>query len=98
MLMANRLLERIELFDKLPKDFIFSGNHMSQEVISLEVGRDEQLEHALNKLRDVKKSDFLVGRYISREEAVQLSSDEFLKLTEETFEALLPIYNVMVGK
>ncbi|HWL25562.1 MAG TPA: DUF1054 domain-containing protein [Ureibacillus sp.] len=96
--MANRLLENIEMFDKLPNDFIFSGDHMSQKVISLEVGREDQLEQALIKCRDVKKRDFLVGRYISREEAVQLTPDEFLELAEETFEALIPIYNVMVSK
>ncbi|KGR80491.1 YktB family protein [Ureibacillus manganicus] len=96
--MASRLLEEIEIFNTLPNHFVFSGNHMTQEVISLEVGLEEQLEQALKKCRDVKKRDFLVGRYISREEAVLLSSDEFLELTEETFEALLPIYNVMVNK
>lgn len=94
--MANRLLENKEIFNSLPNDFVFSGNHMSQEVISLEVGRENQLEHALEKLRDVKKRDFLVGRYISREEAVQLSPDEFMNLTKDTFDALLPIYKIMV--
>jgi uncharacterized protein YktB (UPF0637 family) len=96
--MANRLLEKKKMFRSLPNNFIFSGDHMSQNVISLEVGREEQLEQALEKLRDVKKRDFLIGRYISREEAVQLSPDEFVELTKETFEALLPIYKVMVSK
>nr|WP_106783967.1 DUF1054 domain-containing protein [Lysinibacillus timonensis] len=96
--MANRLLENIEEFDQLPANFIFSSDHMSQDAITLEVGRESQLEQALIRLRDVKKSDFLVGRHISREEAVQLSSKEFLKITEETFEALLPIYNIIVDK
>ncbi len=96
--MAERLLDQYELFKKLPKNYIFSGNHMSQEVISLEIGLDSQLEQALTRLRDVKKSDFLVGRYISREEAVQLTPDDFLKLADDTFETLLPIYNVMIGK
>ena len=96
--MANRLLEKIDLFDKLPNHFVFSGNHMSQEVIPLNVGRESQLEQTLMKCRDVKKYDFLVGRYIPRDEVVQLSSDEFMRLAEETFEELIPIYNVMVGK
>ncbi|BDH60997.1 UPF0637 protein [Lysinibacillus sp. PLM2] len=97
-IMAKRLLENIEIFDNLPNNFIFSNNHMSQDAISLEIGREEKLEHALTYLHDVKKSDFLVGRHISREEAVQLSSDQFLSIAEETFEALLPIYNVMINK
>ncbi|MDI7743756.1 DUF1054 domain-containing protein [Lysinibacillus fusiformis] len=96
--MATRLLNNIELFDKLPNDFILSGDHMSQDSISLKTGREKQLEELLIRLRDVKKGEFLVGRHISREDASKLSSDEFLQLTEETFEALLPIYNKIIGK
>lgn len=96
--MASRLLEQIENFDKLHDDFIISGDHMSQDAISLKTGREEHLEKLLVRLRDVKKGEFLVGRHISREEAINLSSDQFLHLAEETFEALLPIYNMMIGK
>jgi uncharacterized protein YktB (UPF0637 family) len=96
--MAARLLENKEIFDQLPDDFILSGDHMSQDAISLKVGREDNLEKLIIRLRDVKKGEFLVGRHISREEAVKLSSDQFLQLTEETFEALLPIYNIIIGK
>ncbi|MEK9197631.1 DUF1054 domain-containing protein [Lysinibacillus halotolerans] len=96
--MATRLLNNMEYFNQLPEDFIISGDHMSQDAISLKLGREEQLENLLIRLRDVKKGEFLVGRHISREEAVNLSSEQFLQLTEETFEALLPIYNIIIGK
>ncbi|MFL0507336.1 YktB family protein [Ureibacillus sp. 179-F W5.1 NHS] len=96
--MATRLLKNMEYFNQLPEDFIISGDHMSQDAISLKLGREEQLENLLIRLRDVKKGEFLVGRHISREEAVNLSSEQFLQLTEETFEALLPIYNIIIGK
>lgn len=96
--MAARLLDNIDIFNQLPDDFIISGDHMSQDAISLKIGREEMLEKLLIRLKDVKKGEFLVGRHISREEAVNLSSDQFLQLTEETFEALLPIYNIITGK
>jgi len=96
--MANRLLQNIEVFDKLPDDFVISGDHMKPDALSLVESKEDTLEQLLVRLRDVKKGEFLVGRQIPREEAVTLSSDEFLKLTEETFEKLLPIYNVIVGK
>lgn len=96
--MAARLLDNIDIFNHLPDDFIISGDHMSQDAISLKIGREEMLEKLLIRLRDVKKGEFLVGRHISREEAVKFSSDQFLQLTEETFEALLPIYNIITGK
>lgn len=96
--MATRLLENIHIFNELPEDFIISGDHMSQDAILLKTGREKQLESLLVRLRDVKKGEFLVGRHISRDEAIHLSSDQFLQLTEDTFEALLPIYNIITGK
>lgn len=96
--MAERLLENITIFDELPDDFILSGDHMSQDAISLKTGRDGQLEQLLNRLRNVKKAEFLVGRHIPREEAIKLSSDAFLLLAEETFDTLLPIYKTVTGK
>ncbi|MBM7607828.1 uncharacterized protein YktB (UPF0637 family) [Lysinibacillus composti] len=96
--MANRLLQNIEVFDKLPDDFVISGDHMKPDALSLVESKEDTLEQLLVRLRDVKKGEFLVGRQIPREEAVTLSSDEFLKLTEETFEKLLPIYNVIIGR
>lgn len=96
--MANRLLENLDAFNQLSDHFIISGDHMSQDAISLKLGREEILEQLLTRLRDVKKDEFLVGRHIPREEAVNLSSDEFLSLTEETFDALMPIYNIITGR
>ena len=96
--MASRLLKSIDVFNQVPDDFILSGDHMSQDAISLKMGREEQLEKMLLRLRDVKKGEFLVGRHISREEASNLSSEQFLKIAEETFDTLLPIYNIIIGK
>ena len=35
------------------------------------------------RLKDVKKAEFLVGRHISKEEAVQLTEEEFLNLQKK---------------
>ncbi|WP_332647864.1 YktB family protein [Lysinibacillus sp. 54212] len=96
--MAERLLSNLELFDALPGDFVISGDHMSPEATSLGESREQLLEQLILRLRNVKKGEFLVGRHISVEQAIALSSDEFLQLTQETFDRLLPIYNVMVNK
>lgn len=96
--MADRLLQHINIFDQLSENFVISGDHMSPHAIPLSEARDEQLKQLLVRLRDVKKGEFLVGRHIPAEEAIKLSSDEFMQLAEETFDDLLPIYNLMVGK
>lgn len=96
--MANRLISSIEAFQELPDDFIISGDHMSPTAIPLNEAMDGKLEELLVRLRDVKKGEFLVGRHIPRERCINLSSEEFLKLAEETFEDLIPIYDIITGK
>ena len=96
--MADRLLQNIELFDTLSDDFIISGDHMSPESVTLGDARDGKLHQLLTRLRDVKKGEFLVGRHISEEDAISMSPEQFTAMTEQTFESLLPIYNVIVGK
>lgn len=97
--MAERLLAHKSLLEQLPNDFIVSGDHMSPEAISLEEAKEEDnLEALLIRLRDVKKGEFLIGRHIPKEQATKLTASELHQLTEETFESLLPIYNIIVGK
>ena len=92
---AERLLAKKTLFNELPNDFIISGDHMSPLAIPLSEAKDEKLEQYLVRLRDVKKGEFLVGRHIPREEAITLSADDLHGIIEETFDALLPIYNII---
>lgn len=96
--MAERLLAHQDDFDKLSEDFVISGDHMSPSAVPLREARDEQLKQLLERLRDVKKGEFLVGRHIPAKEAIKLSSDEFMQLAEETFDNLLPIYHRIIGK
>ena len=96
--MAERLLAHQDAFDQLSEDFVISGDHMSPSAVPLREARDEQLKQLLERLRDVKKGEFLVGRHIPAKEAIKLSSDEFMQLAEETFDNLLPIYHRIIGK
>lgn len=96
--MAERLLSQIKLFDTLSDDYIISGNHMSPDATPLREARDEQLPQLITRLRDVKKGEFLVGRHIPADEATHMTPAQFEQFTTETFESLLPIYNVIVGK
>jgi len=93
---AERLLKKKGLFNKLPDDFIISGDHMKPEAQLLKNEKKEGLEQLLGRLKDVKKAEFLVGRHISKDQAVGLTEEEFLKLAEETFNYLLPIYKTMI--
>lgn len=92
---AEKLLKNKKLFKQLPQDFIISGDHMSPEAVPVDT---EELDKLLIRFRDVKKGEFLVGRHLVKEDAVKMSGEEFEAYAEETFEALLPIYQLMVNK
>lgn len=96
--MATRLLQNIDVFNHLSDDFIISGDHMSPNAISIEPTRDETLKQLLTRLRDVKKGEFLVGRHILAKDAVKMSATEFMQVAEQTFDELLPVYNIIIGK
>jgi uncharacterized protein YktB (UPF0637 family) len=97
--MAERLLQSKDAFKHIDATYSIAGDHMAPqyEAISLET-KDAQLESVLTRLRDVKKGEFLIGRYLTIEEASALSEEQFMALATETFETLLPIYNVMANK
>lgn len=95
---AERLSKKKSVFKKLPQDFIISGDHMSPAALPLKKAHKEQLPSLLSRLGEVKKAEFLVGRHIPNEQAVQMTGEQFDVLVEETFDALLPIYNLMVKK
>lgn len=95
--MAERLLQNMQQITALPAHYMLSGDHMSPAAISLADAGTAGTEKLLTRLRDVKKGEFLVGVHIPAEEAIQLSSDEFYQLTEETFTKLLPIYKTLAN-
>lgn len=95
--MAQRLLTNINTIKDLSDDYVISGDHMQPGALSLKEARDEKLEQLLVRLRDVKKGEFLVGRHIPANEAIQMSSEHFLQLAEKTFDELLPIYEIIKG-
>ncbi|WP_274309333.1 YktB family protein [Solibacillus daqui] len=96
--MAERLLQNINSVKNLSDDYVISGDHMQPAAISLKEARDTQLEKMIVRLRDVKKGEFLVGRHIPAEDAVNMSAKSFLHLAEQTFDELMPIYNIIIGK
>ena len=96
--MATRLLDNEQLIRDLDDSYVLSGDHMSPQSINLSSAREEQLTALLRRLRDVKKGEFLVGRHLSVEQAAAMSHDEFMAFAEQTFEQLLPIYDVIVNK
>lgn len=96
---ANNLLNSPNSFDNLPNSFSIFGDHFDPNGLPLkEAIKDGSLKKILIRLRDVKKGEFMIGLKVPKEKAVKLSQKEFEKLAEDTFNALIPIYNMMINK
>ena len=97
--MATRLLNSLDVFQNIDETYSISGDHMSPVYEKLISDRkNEQLTALLTRLHNVKKGEFLIGRFLTAEEASKLTEQQFNELASETFNALLPIYNVMANK
>lgn len=93
--MAENLMNS-DVLDLLPNDFVASGDHMKPQSDALIQLGEDGMEKLLLRLRNVKKGEFVIGRHLTREQAASLSKEQFLQFAEETFEALLPVYNTLL--
>ncbi|MEK5039701.1 YktB family protein [Sporosarcina sp. FSL K6-3457] len=95
---AERLSEQLDSLTTLPASYIVSGDHMKPDAVSIDATGSEGVIALLDRLQTVKKAEFLVGRHLSREEAASMSTDEFMAFAEETFDCLLPVYDIIIGR
>lgn len=94
---AERLEQHLAAITGLPGDFVVSGDHLKPDAERIEVIGEEGVQALLERLQSVKKAEFLVGRHLSKEAAVQMTNEEFYRYAEETFNYLLPVYDVVIG-
>ncbi|BAQ10379.1 hypothetical protein OXB_1908 [Bacillus sp. OxB-1] len=95
---AERLSGQVSVLTDLPTDYIVSGDHMKPEATPIGEAGIEGIESLLDRLQTVKKAEFLVGRHLDRDVAVKMPEAEFLAYAEETFNRLLPVYDVIIGR
>ncbi|MDQ0339133.1 uncharacterized protein YktB (UPF0637 family) [Caldalkalibacillus uzonensis] len=75
----------------VPDDFVISQDHTKKEAQSM---ADIDLQQALERFRDVKKAEFLIGRHVDANDPVLKDGDKFLNLATDTFKTLIPIYSL----
>ena len=95
---AERLEKHINALTSLPESYIVSGDHMKPDVIHISDTGKEGVEKLLTRLQTVKKAEFLVGRHLSREDAITMTYEDFIAFAEETVDQLLPVYDVIIGR
>lgn len=85
---AGTYMEHFDSLKQLPDDFVISMDHMKKDAFSI-----KQLEsHHLERFRDVKKAEFLIGRHLSPEDSRTTDGDRLIETAKHTFDLLIPFY------
>lgn len=87
---AQAFLDQVEIFGQLSDDFVISFDHMKKDAIPV----SQLTEKNLQRFRDVKKAELLIGKHISKDEANQLSGNQLIETIKDSYDQLLPFYHL----
>lgn len=85
---AKQFIGKYESIKQLPKDFVISLDHTKKESFPI-----EELSIAnLERFRDVKKAEFLIGRHVSASDSLVSNGEQLLNYIKDTVDYLIPFY------
>ncbi|WP_077300474.1 YktB family protein [Virgibacillus pantothenticus] len=87
---AQTFLDHFEQLKQLPESFVFSLDHTKKDAKPLQELDRQDLE----RLRDVKKAEFLIGQHFAKEDERIYNGQYFLKELKATVEPLIPFYKL----
>ena len=89
---AKTFLAHMNEFNKFcSKDFVISLDHTKKDAKPFE---EIDLTRSLERFRDVKKAEFLIGRHFKTNDPIVHNGEELYKHIRETFEELIPLYRL----
>jgi uncharacterized protein YktB (UPF0637 family) len=92
---ANHYLQHLAKVRKLiPKDYVLSFDHMRKDTVAASHLDKDGLKQALERFRDVKKAELLVGRNLMPDDPILTDGLQFVQMAKETFETLIPLYKM----
>ncbi|QHS22116.1 DUF1054 domain-containing protein [Virgibacillus sp. MSP4-1] len=74
---------------QIPDHFVWSGDHTKPDA---ERHNEIDLDKLVDRLSNVKKAEILCGVNIDRNDPILTKPDDFLKMCENTFQTLEPLY------
>ncbi|KHF40834.1 YktB family protein [Halalkalibacter okhensis] len=95
---AESLMTNSHLIMDLPEDYVISLDHMKKDATTIGEKNESDVITDLERLRDVKKAEYLVGRHLQPEQSLVQDGQALLTFTKETYEQLLPIYQLAMSQ
>jgi len=93
---AKKFLEHLDkVVDITPEEYYVSLDHTKKDAKPLQ---ETDLKKALERFRDVKKAEFLIGRHFRAEDPIVGDGDKLYEVIRETYETLLPLYKLSFDK
>lgn len=83
-----------KLMKTIPDTYMWSEDHTKPEATKQNQLKKKDFTRLFTRLQEIKKAEILCGVHLSREEVLSLSGEEQLKKIEETFQNLLPLYQL----
>ena len=93
---ANLIIDNINIIKSLPDDFVYSTDHTKKEyyILKKEI-KNKNLEKDLIRFRDIKKSEFEIGRIIGSNSDLLNNYESYINYIKSTIIELLPLYKII---
>ncbi len=87
---AEAFIEEFDEIKQLPDSYVISLDHMQKDSLKID---ELEMKH-LERFRDVKKAEFLIGRHFSANDPLLNDGDKFIEVVKETYDTLIPFYQL----
>ncbi|MDF2960857.1 MAG: hypothetical protein K0S39_2592 [Paenibacillus sp.] len=92
---AQRYLNNLkQVRSSIPQHYVLSFDHMKKGAVAFRDLSDQEMTDALQRFRDVKKAELLIGLNLASSDPVLADGDAFVKLAKETVTTLMPLYKM----
>lgn len=88
---AKTFIEHKQMIQDLPDDYFISLDHMDKKAETI---AEIDLDKALTRFRDIKKGEFLLGKYIPAEASILSNGNALYSEIKSVFATLIPIYKL----
>ncbi|MFD2612866.1 YktB family protein [Paenibacillus gansuensis] len=96
---ADRFLASVPLLrETIPQEYEVSFDHMRKDAVKFADLGKEELKTALERFRNIKKTELLIGRRFAANDPILRDGTEFLEAAKETFETLMPLYHLSLSR
>lgn len=82
------------LKETVPAEYVISVDHMQKASYNVDKLSDKEFKKVLERFKDVKKAELLIGRQINSGDPVLKDGDAFMAFVKDTFKTLVPIYKL----